>query len=336
MTKHKKRVKEEGFSNTNSFISSLTNRIGNLFNTSLPEDEHIDYVLDIIEPKLKRVRGYRKRLQGPIQSCLAHCKSMVTEIPGPILINRSSYNNDPVINATFTSSYILQEVLARAKQTEAQKSLLGNKRFGLLTMTSKQKTIFGRKQQGDMIVGDSAMRSISFFDHNIVGLTTTLEASMVALEKYCLDIIAEAVEHQLSELRDNLVDLRKRHEQLRAMNKVFGDEARSSGMGGVFVPYDPEKATKQKKLEQLLLETENEIAEASSKTETPEGWLSIVEELLSKPEDILSMRIITLRLDWKNVLTDDPHERANTVTLATFTFANEMQKEGVLVTYEQV
>lgn len=86
----------------------------------------------------------------------------------------------------------------------------------------------------------------------------------------------------------------------------------------------------------MLVETESEIATARSESERPEDWLTIVENFLSRPEDILSMRPVSLRLNWSNVLTDDPDEKANTITFATFTLADEMQREGVLVAYEQV
>ena len=86
----------------------------------------------------------------------------------------------------------------------------------------------------------------------------------------------------------------------------------------------------------MLRETENEISTASSESETPEDWLTIIEDFLSRPEDIVNLRLVSLRLNWCNVLTDDPDEHANTVTFATFTLADEMQREGVLVAYEQV
>ena len=185
-----------------------------------------------------------------------------------------------------------------------------------------------------MIVGDAAMRTINFTDHNLVGLATTLTNSRKALEKYSLEIIAEATARQLSEIRTKLVDLRQRQEWLRAMNKMLGGE-KKAGMGCVFVPFDPEKQQKQQKLKQMLVETESEIAAASSESGMPEDWLTIVENFLATPEDIMSMQLVSLRLNWSNVLTDDPDEKAETITFATFTLADEMQREGILVAYDQ-
>lgn len=316
-----------------TILNSLRNRLEGWLNTSDPEGERIDYFVDLIEPKLKQVKDYRKRLRKPLQICQAHCRAMVMEIPGPIKLKRNGYGNDPLIKAAFTKTELLEELLNSADQAQLSATLPGTARVALLTMTSREKTIFGRKQLGNLMVTDAAMRAVTFTDHAIVGLSSTVASSRKALEKYALDILAEAAARELSEVRTKIVDLNQRQERLRAMEKMFGTAAGGS-MGCVFVPYDPEKAKKQKKIEKLLAETEEEIASARNGSETPEDWLRIVEKFLSNPHDILNLRLITLRLNWKNVLTDDPSEKADTISFATFTLADEMQREGVLVKYE--
>lgn len=317
-------------------VRSLLHRVSGFFQTSLPEDELIEYVVNTVEPRLKEVKGYRQRLQKVLRGCRGHCRAMVGEIPGPVLMKRKAYREEPVIKAAFTQAERIEELLARTESTTLPPGESSPLRIGLLTMRSTEKMIFGRKRQGEMILGDVAMRSINFTDHNLVGLTATLSESRQALEKYTLEILTEAAARELSEIRTRLVDLRQRQEQLRAMKKMFGNSGTGGGMGCVFVPFDPEKNEKKKKLEKLLIENENDIAEASKESDTPEKWLTIVENFLSSPEEILSMRLISLRLDWSNILTKDPDEKANTITLATFTMGDEMQREGILVAYEQI
>jgi hypothetical protein len=200
-------------------------------------------------------------------------------------------------------------------------------------MSSRERTIFGTKRMGDMVVGDAAMRAVTFTDHAIVGLSPNLAGSREALEQYTFDILIEAAAKYLSEIRTRLVDLNQRQQWLRAMGKMFGDETRAD-MGCMFVPFDPEKSKKRREIDQLLAETEDELASARHGTETPDDWVRIVERFLSTPEDILNMRLMSLRLNWKNVLTDDPSEKADIITFATFTVADEMQREAVLVEYE--
>ena len=314
-------------------IHSMRSRLEGWLNSSNPDDKHIDYVVDIIEPRLKQVRDYRKRLREPLERCRAHCRAMVTEIPGPIKLSRNGYGGDPFIRAAFTKAEHLEELLFHTDKGRLSSELSGSQRVALLTMTSREKTIFGRKQLGNMMVTETAMRAITFTDHTLVGLSSTVASSREALEKYTLDIIAEAAARELSEARTRLVDLNERQQRLRAMEKMFGT-ATGGTMGCVFVPYDPDKAEKQKAIEKLLAETEDQIDSAKSRSETPQDWLRIIEDFLSKPDEILNMRLISLRLNWKNVLTEDPGEKADTITFATFTLADEMQREGVLVQYE--
>jgi hypothetical protein len=304
-----------------------------LIRTSDPDHELVDYAVNIIEPNLKLAKNYHTRLREPLKICRAHCRALVAEIPGPIKLRRNGNRGDPFIRAAFTKAEQLEELLNRADQVTSSAPLSGTQRVALLTMTSKERTIFGTRRMGDMVVGDAAMRAVTFTDHTIVGLSSNLASSREALEQYTFDILIEAAAKQLSEIRTRLVDLNQRQQWLRTMGKMFGEETRAD-MGCMFVPYDPEKSRKQKEIDKLLAETEDELASAREGTETPDDWLKIVEQFLSTPDDILNMRLMSLRLNWKNVLTDDPSEKADIITFATFTVADEMQREGVLVEYE--
>ena len=311
---------------------SLRNRIEGLIRTDDPYHERIDNAVNIIEPQLKLAKDYRTRLREPIKVCRAHCRSLVAEIPGPIKLRRIGNRSDPFIKAAFTKTEQIEELLHRADLTPSSTPLTGTQRVALLTMTSKERTIFGTKRMGDMMVGDAAMRAVTFTDHAIVGMSPNLASSREALEQYTFDILIEAAAKHLSEIRTRLVDLNQRQQWLKTMGKMFGEESRAD-MGCMFVPYDPEKSKKRREIDQLLAATEDEIASARHDSETPEDWLRIVEQFLSSPDHILNMRLMSLRLNWKNVLTDDPSEKADIITFATFTVADEMQREGVLVEY---
>ena len=312
---------------------SLRNRIEGLIRSSDPDHERVDAAVNIIEPQLKLAKNYQTRLREPLKICRAHCRSLVEEIPGPIKLRRNGNRSDPFIRAAFPRAEQLEELLSRADLTRPSAALSGTRRVALLTMSSKERTIFGTKRMGDMMVGDAAMRAVTFTDHTIVGLSPNLADSREALEQYTFDILVEAAARHLSEIRTRLVDLNQRQQWLRTMGKMFGEETRAD-MGCMFVPYDPEKSRKRREIQHLLAETEDEIASARHGSETPEDWLRIVEQFLLTPENILNMRLMSLRLNWKNVLTDDPSEKADIITFATFTVADEMQREGVLVEYQ--
>ncbi|GAB6191045.1 hypothetical protein [Desulfocastanea catecholica] len=311
---------------------SISERLTKWYRDRQTETQLIEYLVETVEPKIRTVSGYRRRLRIPLRICLQHCKAMVAQIPGPIHLTRSNYYSDPLIKAAFVGSTKIEDLLASPEAQMVQHNRSDAQRFALLTMTSTEKTIFGPKKQGEMIVGDAAMQTITFTDHKIVGLGATLESSRDELEKLSLEVIAEATAGQLAARKSHLAEVRHQHESLRAMSRMFGGGSRARSVFGV---YNLEEQEKLKKIEHLLKETELELAAVSKEIEAPKDRLAMLESSLSTPEKILAMRRISLRLDWKNVITPDAEEEAQAFTLAHFSLTDKLQREGVLIAYEQ-
>lgn len=311
---------------------SISERLTKWYRDRRAETQLIEYLVETVEPKIRTVSGYRRRLRIPLQICLQHCKAMVVQLPGPIHLKRSNYYSDPLIKAAFVGSTKLEDLLASPEAQMPQHNPSGPEQFALLTMTSTEKTIFGPQKQGEMIVGDAPMRTVTFTDHKIVGLGATLESSRDELEKLSLEVIAEAVARQLAARKSHLAELRQQHESLRAMSRMFGGGSRARSVFGV---YNMEEQEKLRKIEHLQQETELELAVVSKEIEAPKDRLVILENCLSAPEKILAMRLVSLRLDWKNVVTSDAAEEAQAFTLAHFSLTDELQREGVLIAYEQ-
>ncbi len=311
---------------------SISERLTSWYRNRQAEIQLVDAVVEIVEPKIRNVRGYRQRLRRPLQICQKHCKAIVAQIPGPIYLERKNYYADPLIKAAFVGSEKIEDLLASPEANVPMPGAPGSERFALLTMTSTEKKIFGPKKQGAMIVADAAMQTITFTEHKIVGLATTLESSRSELEKLSLEIIAEAAARELAGRKSQLTDLRRQRENLHAMSRMFGGGSRARS---VFGHYNPEEQEKLEKVKHLLEETDKELAVVREGVEEPKDWLAILENYLAAPEKILNGKILSLRLDWKNVLTSDPEEHADTITLARLSLSDAMQRDAVLVSYEQ-
>ena len=311
---------------------SIPERVTTWYRNRQAEIQFVEAVVEIVEPKLRNIRGYRQRLRKPLQICQQHCKAMVAQIPGPIHLERANYYADPLITAAFVGSEKIEDLLASPAAKVPLQNPAGSERFALLTMTRTAKKIFGPKKQGSLIVADAAMQTITFTEHKIVGLATTLESSRKKLEQLSIEIIAEAASRELAGRKSHLADLRRQRESLNAMSRMFGGGSRARS---VFGHYNPEEQEKLQKVKQLLEETDKEFAVVREEVEEPKNWLVILENYLTAPEKIMHIKIFSLRLDWKNVLTSDPEEKAHTITLAQLSLTDEMQRDAVLVCYEQ-
>ena len=295
--------------------------------------ELIDSIVETVEPKIKDVRGYQKRLLRPLQVCQEHCKKIVSGIPGPIYLKHADYYADPLINAAFAGSEKIEDLLSKADTLSLTAGApTGPERVALLTMTRTDRTIFGRSKHGDMIVGDERLTSVTFSDHKIVGLAETVESSHKLLEKYILEIIIDSASHELAARRVDLGELRQRREKLRAMWEMFGGTNHDDKFSGLDHPDEEENL---EKVESMLEETEAELSNAIKSYDTPKDWLIFLEHYLSAPEKILAMNLVSLRLDWRNVLTEDPDEKANTLTFAQCSIAEEVTRDAVFIAYKR-
>ncbi|MEE4241375.1 MAG: hypothetical protein V2I36_07905 [Desulfopila sp.] len=314
-----------------SSSSSLYERLTHWLQARKDEKQLIDYVIKTVEPKIKNARGYRTRLKQPIKICLEHCKKMVAEVPGPIHLKDSDYYSDPLIRAAFIGEEKIEDLLENLNDTLTPEVSAGQVVFALLTMTHKETTEFGSKQEGNMIIADANLRSVTFSDHKLVGLSTTLESSREKLETICFGMILEAISIDLAARRTDLADLRERRERLQAMSEMFSNGNHAGHYFGYVNPLDLEKL---EKVEQLLRENEEELVQARAGVEEPEDWLEMLAEHLIIPEKMLNFQAITMRLDWRNVVTEAADTGANTIILAQCSLSEETVRDAVVLAYK--
>ena len=59
----------------------------------------IGIIVDETDPRLRLVRGYRKKLRKPVIRSLVYVDKLVTRIPGPFEISRKAFGSNPQVNA---------------------------------------------------------------------------------------------------------------------------------------------------------------------------------------------------------------------------------------------
>jgi hypothetical protein len=309
---------------------SMFHRLGVWFHERKTDKELIEHVVETVDPKIRLASAYRKRLQGPIQNCLEHCKTMVATIPGPIPLNKDNFDADPLIHAVFIGAISLKDLLAKEERTTGVVIPEGSQRYALLTMVHRESIIFGPKIQGDMIMRDAQMKSVTFTEHKIAGLSTTFESTKLQLEQLCFQLILEAISTELATKRTSLGELRKHLERLHAMSHMLSNGNNKKNAFGQNHPVD---SAKLKEVEEALKSSEDEFAKASGGQDKPEDWLTILADHLTAPEQIMDIQKISMRLDWMNVLTEAADEKANELTFAQCRFTGDDTRDAIFIAY---
>lgn len=323
MESGKQEVKTKG---KDSFFSRLISK----HSQKKEEDLVIDEIVAHIEPGLKDIRGFRDTLREQVRKCHQHALSLVASLAGPVSLDPSAYHADPLVHASFAGRERLEEfLLENAIQLKDFSSVDGDL-YGLMTMNREEKTVYGKKLEGNMIVGDAPMQAINFTEHRLVGVADSLEASKKRLERLTLEVIAESTRRQLGEKRSLIDALRDQQSRLRAMARMFGLDRFGESKKNYL---NSEEKGKQEQVKRLLEETEKELFEARKGNDCAKDWLEIVASRLSFPEQILQCTNQQHCLNWQNVRVGQKDERSSCLTLTRLTLDKELSRDAVLVQF---
>lgn len=291
--------------------------------------KEINAVAERVDPSIKSVRGYKKRLLPVLKRCHSHCKDIVGQIPGPIVLDSAHYSSSPLIKAAFSDHKEVAALLERVDEEQLASHDQDQTRVALLTMTHSEKEFFGTSREGQMLVADARLTSVTFSDHKVVGIATSLGESHQRLEKVIFDVIIESAANELRERRADLGTLLEQRDKLRVMSKMFGEPSEPESR-----VTEGERETKIDKVKGYLEETESSLSAAREDAETAGDRLDFLVDFLSKPEAVMDIQISSLRLDWSNVLTSDPDVAANTITFAQCSIHEAQKRDAVLIQYD--
>ncbi len=292
--------------------------------------ETIEKLVEIADPKIRLARRYRNVLLTPVEVAVSHCRGMANSIPGPVPLNRKTYYDNPLVKALFRTVEEMESLLREARNAAAPGA--GGELFALLTMTKMETTVYGHKQQGEMILADVPMKAVTFVDHRIVAPSSDLETTMTGLVQRSLEILAAVAMEKIASLKANLAELRERRARLSSMQRILRGKRQTFE---IFAQPELENAEKLDELQTLLSQTEREIEAARKEIEYPENELGYLQRIMASPGGTLALRDQLLKLNWMNVLVEGGDEPFHQIGLAELTLNEELRRSAVLVSFNR-
>ena len=290
-----------------------------------------EQVVQIADPVIRQARSYRQVLHDPIIGAMTYFHSLIEVIPGPIILDRNRYYDDPTVKALFASPDELDEVLRLSPEiNKLRQQGFNGKVAAMMTMLRNERTIFGHKQDGEMLVRDARQQAVSFSDHRIVAPAADLNVVKAGIVNRGLEVLASVAMERITTLRAQMAELEGKKEYLQGMKKILGGKSHRQAM---FAAPSVHNREELRKVEQLLTEVTQELDELRQQIAQPEQSLGYLETILREPEKMLLARSHSLRLNWMGVRVDEePSSEGNDITLAEFS-VEEIQRSAVLVTF---
>lgn len=265
----------------------------------------IDTAVDGTDPRIRVVRGYRKKLRGTVQCALEHTEKFVETIPGPLAMDRYAFSSDPYIHAFFGSADQVQEVItgSKAMREYIKRSVNrdADRCYALLAMRRSEKTVLGVALEGDSIRRDVKQVVVSFSDHLLLGPAATEADARKQLKEHALTQLVECALQRIVSFKSQRQELEQRRTLLRSKLRKYQE----SGYGlEELAPLDTLQQETPTSVERELQQIERDLQKAGAELATLNDYLRQVAHVLSRPQEYLSLATLALRLNRMGLKVD--------------------------------
>ena len=165
----------------------------------------IETVVTGTDARIRSVGGYKKRLRDSVRVVIDYVEALVDGLPAAIAVNQHTFASDPLINSFFVNKTDIQQIFSRCQKLHAFFGSTEHRQlqevYALLFVQKSEKTTFGKKLQGDMILSDVMQTSVSFSDHQILSPGATEELVRKSLEALLFDSVLGYIKIHMTRLR---------------------------------------------------------------------------------------------------------------------------------------
>ena len=295
----------------------------------------IEQLIDGIDPNMRVVSGYKKKLIEAVETALDYIDRLVEEIPGPIEINKKAFGADPLVNAFFATASDIKKTFSQSNALRAffEDSMNVNvdDAFALMCMEKKEHSGFGMELEGDFIKKDVPQVSVNFFAHNILSPAITEKEVRASLKQCIFDalishtfecVMAKHTRERGSDEYRKMLD--RRYKANQAWGQELTDLILSIRADTIAGNGSTQKITSNKQ----------GVENSTGYIETPGDHLEEVRNILVHPERMIRLNHVCFNLTRMGVkVEDNSTQSASKIELAELEINDVWRRIIVIVKY---
>jgi len=253
----------------------------------------VEAVVSATEPRIRRVKGYRRRLTPAVAHALAHCSELVEGLPGPFDLRADLWGVDPLATAYFAGVDEMREALSTCPLLRSHFGAAWEPAaYVLLTMAPEEKKVFGAGISGETMQRDVQRLSVNFSGHRF----TSPNADLPRLKE---DLRGRAFHFLLTCALEKIAALRQKEERLDREQEILEMQWRlqqsrekglhpAMGRSGAPAPGDAGR--------RILSDIDEELQDVRARLDEPSDYLGHVVQVLLEPARYLAAETVEPRL----------------------------------------
>lgn len=298
-------------------------------------DEAVEQVIDAIDPRLRLVPGYKRKLQDEVAAALAYIGTLVDQVPGPLDVSRRTFVSNPHVNAFFATPDELQTTFSRSPEINAFFADADNSDedecCALLCADKQEKTVLGTELSCDTLRRDVMQTAVNFHGHKVLSPAANDALVRNGIKRCIFDgLVTHALRHiyMIKSSRQDLEDQRRiLHARLRAR------QARGNGLSTLLAQAH-ENDEQPAHIQAKLAETQRQLDRMPGSQDMLPFYLEQIRAIFSNPEEFIRLNVSCFRLTAMGIKVEsDTSQSVNTVCFSELEIADVMKRVVTVARY---
>lgn len=264
-------------------------------------EQRIEQVVQIVNPHLKHVAGYQRKLAPVVEQAVLYCRQIEARILPSLEMSAAAWSGSPLLRALFATADDVPALFSRC--TEIQdffaESPGAEEVWASLSFRRQELQGFGLAVQDDAVRHDVAQTSVSFVDKKVLQPRASEYDTRIEIRRRAFKFLVTLALEQIASVNTRRKDLIEQRAMLQARLSMF--KGQRAGIGSMFEG-GIDTVGKIEELERGLAENERSLAECPGTGDTLDYVMKRVRSVLTHAAGYLEVRPVGLRLDHANIL----------------------------------
>ncbi len=296
----------------------------------------IEHVVEEINPKLRAVSGYRKKLRPAVECSLSYCASLVAELPEAVEMNAETWRSDPTVRALFSGVADMQRVYSDSQEVQDyfDHHATLDSCYALLSMLCHERTVLGMEMHGEVMRRDVRQIAVSFADHRVVRPAFSQPALRKELEQRAFEVLVAYVLECITELVTSRNSLEEQRQRLDMQLKLAQVKKASltpllEGAGAEVIDIGA--------LRDHYEQTGQKLSDLRARLMTLDDYIEQISEVLGDPQAHLTVKRISMRLSKMNIKLDDkaPAAAGDELELTEVSLGEELKRVLLITRFQR-
>jgi hypothetical protein len=292
----------------------------------------IERAVDTIDPKMRAIARYDKKLKDPIKFALQFLRERVHEIPDGPEISKQSLVTDPRVRLFFKNADELQTSFSALEALGEHPSNVGQPgnmyTYVLLCMEKKEQSVFGTEMHGEIVKRDVQQTMVSFANPQLIAPSHTADGAREGFLRCAFDALLRKVTENI--VSDNMEYKRLVEQRTGVLNSLKNSPMGSANTGSKNTFSGSLGAAAHPELQAI----NQQIARIKQEIDSPESHLDKAREVLNHPQEFISVTSSSVILN-KNGVKMDHHsdEPGYKIEFAEIQIDKMYQRAAMVVRY---